>query len=269
MTLKKEMAPSAATEERHSKVLPMTVVIALIKRERKERVFRTRSRLLLRFSEFSILNPLRFDLPGLAAPLGILGADAGASYGWQEPRVSSRLLSLQPLRYGRCQIGASHPFHTYVTLRNGSAPLRNVSYRRHFSCEATTSRHPTFPKLRSDPLRQWPFGDVSLGFVSLAKEMQHSGSKSVAFDQAGFSRAYRRGAQLGAYRLPAELRPYRNSLSPGLLGSPSPTPPLKPKAARREAPHSARASERRSLASGNREAQRGVFVTPPSRITPA
>lgn len=68
-----------------------------------------------------------FALAGLAAPLGILGADAGAGYGRQEPRVTSRLLSLRSLRDGRCPAGASRPSLAYVTLRYGIEWSRNVT----------------------------------------------------------------------------------------------------------------------------------------------
>jgi len=72
---------------------------------------------------------MSFALAGLVAPLGNLGAEAGIGYGRQEPRVSSRLLSLCPLRYERHQQDVSRP-SPYVTLRNGTGCIRYVNGRR-------------------------------------------------------------------------------------------------------------------------------------------
>ncbi len=73
-----------------------------------------------------------FTLTGLVAPLGILGAETGAGYGWQEPRATSRLLSLFSFLTGGFRNGA-RPF-LFVTLCRSVAvsshrapTLRNVT----------------------------------------------------------------------------------------------------------------------------------------------
>lgn len=98
---------------------------------------------------------IRFALAGLAAPLGILGADAGAGYGRQEPRVSSRLLSLCSLRYGRCPTGASRPSMACVTLRYGIVWSRNVTECQ--ACAASDYASAPFPvNVKGHPTRRSP-----------------------------------------------------------------------------------------------------------------
>lgn len=169
----------------------------------------------------------RFALTGLAAPLGILGADAGASYGLQEPRVSSRLLSLRPLPYGRHQSGASR-IAFLVTLRNGKPSARYVTVWEQVSRPYTY----TLTLKRTGPVdgRQRAPLAIAIG-------ASPTPSKPLKL-RGGFNASY-------------------------------PAPPLKQKRPRRVAPHCACASKRPRLVLDNRKPKRGVFVTPPSRITPA
>lgn len=220
-TLKKK-AHSAATETHLSKNYLAKILVTSFKRERKERVFRARSRLLHCFVNLPIPWEASFTLTELAAPLGVLGADVGASYGGQKPQVSSCLLPLHTLPKGRHCLSVSPP-SPYVSLRYGTRASRNVTIRRalnkslYLSYRLCALPHP----------------------LSLGTEASRSGAT--------------------ALKLKLKLRP-RPSM-----------PPLKPKRQRREATQlvcaCACASMRALFVSNTQNPKRGVFVTPPSRIT--
>lgn len=72
----------------------------------------------------------RFALTGLVAPLGILGAETGAGFGWQEPRAASRLLPLFSFRTGGFRYGV-RPF-PYVTLCIGARERLPKSIPLHY-----------------------------------------------------------------------------------------------------------------------------------------
>ena len=185
---------------------------------------------------------IRFALAGLAAPLGILGADAGASYGWQEPRVSSRLLSLHPLPYGRHQSGASR-IASLVTLRNGETVSRYVTVRE-------PGLHPltytyTLTLNGTDPVNGVPRAPLAIAIA-------------IGTAPAPTQPLKLRGGVNATP--PAPTQPLK--LRGGVNATP-PAPPLKPKRPRRAAPHSACASKRPLFGFGHSETQEGGLCNTP------
>lgn len=234
----KKTALPAATGERRVEVFSMCALIALIKRERKERVFKARSYLLLHLNEFSYGGSSCFALAGLAAPSGILGAATGNGYDWQKRRTTSRHLSPVPSLKGGRRYGA-RPLHIYMYTEcmyagRPAGPYRYVDVRE------APPRNVT-----AQPLHTYIRCDKPLNLKG-----QHL--------RYGLAHSLKEPAPKGA--------PPLKGVAP--IKGLAPTPPLKPKRPRREATEPARACAR-PLFLKSPKSQRGVFVTPPSRITPA
>lgn len=177
-----------------------------------------------------------FALAGLAAPPGILGADAGTGYSQRKPRAPSRLPHPVPSHGGGCRIG-TRPYLLDFYSFEKQKPYTALSCR------------PIGPPWRA-PVETSMGGPIRI--------------------RPGFTTPQSTGTLGRAERTAAPTPQRRLEFCPHLFRSL--TPPPKQKRLRRAAPEQGApaGAPRLRVAHGKQaKCERGVLVTPPSTLTPA